>query len=301
LTVPFAGGCNCIVRRAVIAHRPTATNAGLAGSDPSWELLTPTQALRVLREGDVALGRLDVLTSLDGVEAGLWALGELEARGVHVLNPPSVLLACHDKLLTARLLARAGLPHPRTHFVSRDGDRVAGSTSALVIKPRFGSWGRDVTRCDDRARLRAHLDLIRGETWFQRQGAIVQELVAPRGYDLRLVVAGNRIVGAVKRVCAAGEWRTNVALGARRASTTAPGEAAALALAATREVGGALIGVDLLPCDDHWTILELNAAVEFTPDYALRHDIYALTASELARTARSSQGPCGLSTVVALQ
>ena len=46
------------------------------------------------------------------------ALGELSARGVTILNDPSVLLSTHDKLLTARLLNGAGIAHPGTRLVT---------------------------------------------------------------------------------------------------------------------------------------------------------------------------------------
>jgi hypothetical protein len=65
--------------------------------------------------------------------------------------------------------------------------------------------------------------------------------VPPRGYDLRLVVAAGRVVGAARRVAAHGEWRTNVA----------------------------------------WTVIEVNGAVEFTRDYRLLGDPFALAAESL--------------------
>jgi len=65
---------------AVVAHRVTPTNTRLG------TVLSPAQALTRLAPGDVALGRLDVLESLDGVEPGLWALDRLAALGVTVLN-----------------------------------------------------------------------------------------------------------------------------------------------------------------------------------------------------------------------
>jgi glutathione synthase/RimK-type ligase-like ATP-grasp enzyme len=84
----------------------------------AFRLLAPEQAVTELRRGDAALGRLDVLPTLDGVEDGLWALGSLAAAGIRTLNRAGALLAAHDKLLTARLLLRAGLPHPRTRLLS---------------------------------------------------------------------------------------------------------------------------------------------------------------------------------------
>src|SRR5918994_7775601 len=105
------------MRRALVAQRPTPTNESLAGmvvDGIGWEPMSPEQALDELRPGDTALGRLDVLPTLDGVDDGMWALGALEARRVVVLNDAAALLATHDKLLTARLLRRGGPPHPRT-------------------------------------------------------------------------------------------------------------------------------------------------------------------------------------------
>jgi glutathione synthase/RimK-type ligase-like ATP-grasp enzyme len=97
---------------AVVASHPTPTNTRLG------PVLTPAQAATQLRPGDVALGRLDVLPSLDGIQAGLWALELLERRGVTVLNTRSSLESAHDKLATADALARAGVPHPRTEHVA---------------------------------------------------------------------------------------------------------------------------------------------------------------------------------------
>jgi RimK family alpha-L-glutamate ligase len=275
------------MRIALVACRATPTNAALvaAGSAGSWELLSPERALAELRPGDAALGRLDVLPTLDGVDDGLWALGALAARGVAVLNDPSALLATHDKLLTARLLQRHGLPHPRTYHVRARGPLplVAGET---VVKPRFGSWGHEVVRCAGREELVAHLAFVREAPWVERHGALVQELVPPQGYDLRIVVAGGRVVGAVNRIAADGEWRTNVALGGVRRPTQPPRGAALLALEAAFAAGAALVGVDLVPdgCGG-WTILELNGAVEFTREYATWGDVFAEAAGMLERVA----------------
>ncbi|MDW8339833.1 MAG: alpha-L-glutamate ligase, partial [Thermoleophilia bacterium] len=209
--------------------------------------MTPAAALRVLRAGDVALGRLDVLPTLDGVDDGLWALGALAARGVVVLNEPAALLAAHDKLLTARLLRRRGVPHPATLHVRR-GRPVPLVRGPVVVKPRFGSWGRDVVRCEAPDGLVARLEALASRPWFRRHGALVQRLVRPRGYDLRVLVAGGSVAGAVDRIAAVGEWRTNVALGGvRRSVSSLPPAACAAALAAAEAIGVDLAGVDLLP------------------------------------------------------
>jgi RimK family alpha-L-glutamate ligase len=274
------------MRRALIACRTTETNEALAragGQTASWELLTPGRALAELQPGDAALGRLDVVPTLDGMDDGLWALGALAARGVVILNDPSALLAAHDKLLTARVLTRRGVPHPRTTLV-RAGRPLPLLGREVVLKPRFGSWGREVTRCAGGAELAAAVERVRDTSWFRRHGALVQELVPPRGYDLRVVVAAGRMIGAAYRIAADGEWRTNVALGGvRRAAVDPPRGAVALALAAAQATGTSLAGIDLLPDGDGgWTVLEVNGAVEFTREYAPWGDIFADAAVALA-------------------
>jgi RimK family alpha-L-glutamate ligase len=282
------------MRFALIARRQTPATHGIAAAvvdGASFEVLTPEEALLVLQPGDVAVGRLDVLPTLDGIDDGLWALGALSARGVIVLNEPAALLAAHDKLLTARLLRRLDIPHPLTWHV-RPGRPTPVRRRPVVLKPRFGSWGREVQRCDDPIALESAVEKARGAAWFRRHGALVQELVPPQGYDLRVLVAGGRAVGAAYRVAAPGEWRTNVALGGvRRAVEDIPREAAALSLQAARAIGASLVGVDLLPdgrgC---WIVAELNGAVEFTRDYAPWQDVFAETAAALVREARERRG-----------
>jgi len=129
-------------------------------------------------------------------------------------------------------------------------------------------------------------ELLSGRPWF-RAGAVAQEFVPPRGYDLRLVVAGGRVVGAVRRVAAPGEWRTNVALGASRAATVPPAAAIELALAAAETAGLDLVGVDLLPDGrDGYVVVELNGAVDFNREYRLLGDPFAVAAAALCRRAR---------------
>jgi glutathione synthase/RimK-type ligase-like ATP-grasp enzyme len=117
--------------------------------------------------------------------------------------------------------------------------------------------------------------VARSRPWFREHGAIVQELIDPRGHDLRVVVAGGRVVGSAARVSLPGEWRTNAALGANVIPAIAPPLAQALAVAAVDAVGADLAGVDLLPTRNGWVILEVNGAVDFRPLYAWGRDVYA--------------------------
>ena len=270
---------------AIVAQHRSATNTALAAAAPHGvdaRILVPEQASTLLQPGAVALGRLDVAVALDGVEDGLWALGSLAARGVVVLNRAGALLAAHDKLLTAKVLQRAGLPHPRTRIL-HPGGQIPDWDGPVVVKPRFGSWGRDVELCSDEISFRRHLRSVEHRLWFQRHGAVLQELVPPAGFDVRIVVAAGVVVGAISRVAAPGEWRTNIALGGTRVAVEPPPEALELAVRAAAAAGADLIGVDLLPDGDGGhTVLE-NGAVDFTREYRLDRDPFAAAAAELAR------------------
>lgn len=264
------------MRLFVVSWRdaPVAVSLAAAGERISLEtaVLTPPEAARRAQSGDLVLAYLDVRPTLDGVEPGAAKLRGMRSRGVSVFNGPAAIRACHDKLVTALRLGRAGLPHPVTAYLSAASTRrdVSRLRFPLVVKPRFGSRGEHVYLCSDPDALGALLGRLRPLGWFKRQGALLQELVPPAGYDTRILVAGGRAVGAIQRVAAPGEWRTNVALGATRRLVRPQPRECELAVAAAAAVGTDLAGVDLIPRPDgSIAVLEVNGAPEFTAAYSL--------------------------------
>ena len=274
---------------AVVAWRHARTNAPLV---EAWrelgiraELLDPPRAHDVLGPGDVALARVDVTPSLDGVERGLLEIAALRGRGVRLLNGPEEQIAAHDKLQTAQRLDSARIPHPRTvHAVGLD--ELAALELPFVLKPRFGSWGHDVMLCRDPADVELALSVLRERSWFEAQGVLAQELVPPCGHDVRLIVAGGRVVGAAERRAPPGEWRTNLSYGARLVPAAPSSKASALAVAAAQAIGADLVGVDLLPLPDGgYIVLEVNGAVDFGAEYSLPGgDVYRDVAGALGLT-----------------
>jgi [lysine-biosynthesis-protein LysW]---L-2-aminoadipate ligase len=287
LAPPWEAGGDANPTLALIGHALTPTNRSLLSAFErlglAAALVAPDAIARVAPQ--VGLARLDVRPSLDGIEPGLFALRHAHLDGLPLLNPPAALVACHDKLATALRLAAAGIPHPRTTLV--DGDSPLPELQPpLVVKPRFGSWGRDVALCHGRGELSRQLRAFSKRPWFRIHGAVVQEYIDGGGRDLRLVVAGGSVVGAAQRHAAPGEWRTNVCLGATRSPANPPPEAVAVAVAAARAVGADLAGVDLIPTGDGYIVLEINGAVDFTDDYSLPgSNVFELAAARLAEAA----------------
>jgi RimK family alpha-L-glutamate ligase len=275
---------NGVVRQAFVVGRETATNIALAEAFASHgcdSAITTARGALSATVGDVILNRLDVLPSLDGVEQGFWSMARTERTGALLLNRPGSLLNAHDKLATALLLARAGIPQPRTAHV-REAEVPETLRPPFVVKPRFGSWGQDVFRCETPDDLCVQLERLAHRHWFRRQGALVQELIPPNGCDLRLLVAAGRVLGAIERVALPGEWRTNVALGACRRPIEPSLNARLLALRAVGMLGLDLAGVDLLlDGDGRYVVLEINGAVDFTADYGPEASPFLATAEAL--------------------
>jgi len=235
--------------------------------------MAAAEALRRLEPGDVAVARLDVRPSLDGVEDGLVSLLLLERRGVRVVNPVRSLLQAHDKLRTARMLQAASLPHPRTRHIAPQAS-LPDLPYPVVLKPRFGSWGVDVALCTDAAAAADYLEQVRDRPWFRRHGVVVQDALPSPGHDLRVIVAGGRVVGAALRTAAQGEWRTNVSCGGSLRPTELTEEAAELARTAAAVIDADFVGADLMPIGrNQYVVLELNAAVDFDATYSLHGQI----------------------------
>lgn len=91
------------------------------------------------------------------------------------------------------------------------------------------------------------------------------------------------MVGAVRRVAAPGEWRTNVALGAVREPVDPAPEVCELAIRSAAAVEGDLVGVDLLPAGaGGFVVIEINGAVEFNAAYSLQGaDVFRRTLDAL--------------------
>lgn len=242
-------------------------------------LVDPQEARRCDR--DVFVARIDVLPTLDGIEPGLLELLLLERRGAIVLNRAAALLATHDKLRSGAALERARLPYPPTrHFPP---SRTTWLPRApVVLKPRFGSWGRDVRLCRTDSEVHGALHELRSRSWFRRHGVLAQSLIPSAGFDVRVLVAGGRVAGAIERHPRPGEWRTNISVGGERRETILDAEACELAVAAAAAVGADLVGVDLMPLPEGgYTVIELNGAVDFDSTYRPGGDIYAAVADAL--------------------
>jgi ribosomal protein S6--L-glutamate ligase len=230
----------------------------------SWQAIGAAVGPAGLRFAPDALATADVVAvrGMPGIGSGpqrleevifrMDALAQLEAAGTPVVNTPRALEIAIDKYLSLALLARSGIRVPQTIVVQGEAsarhawDQLGGS---CVAKPLFGSRGRGISRVSSDSEATA---IGAGGVTY------LQEFISHPGWDLRILVVGDDAF-AMRRVAAAGEWRTNVSLGGRPETVEVPAEVIAIARRAAATVGVTIAGVDILPGPDGPVVLEVNA------------------------------------------
>ena len=210
-----------------------------------------------LFEADAVLARIIPSGSLEQIIYRVDALHWLEERGVPVINSPRAIERAVDKFYTSALLQEAGLPTVETVVCERAADAMAAvrEFGDVVIKPIFGSMGHGIVRVSDPdVAFRVVKTLETTRTVFY-----VQRAVDHGGRDYRLFVIGGRVLAAIERRAAEGDWRSNVARGATAVAFDAPPEWQQMAVRAAAAIGADYAGVDLLPSPDGRVhVLEVN-------------------------------------------
>jgi ribosomal protein S6--L-glutamate ligase len=261
------------MRALLLGRKATGYSArrlGEAFRERGHELVPvdPLECAAIVGEGGLEVRRGGETITGDGVlprfgpgltEFGLQLLRHFESLGLPSLNSSDSIDKARDKFRCLQILAAAGLPVPSTVMARspRDLDRVLDRVGAapVIVKVLKGSQGTGVVLLREREEARRFLDIA----WSQKQNLLVQRFVGEsRGRDLRVLVLGDRAVAAMERQAEEGEFRANLHRGSRGRAVEPRGEAAALAVRASRAVGLQLAGVDLLPAEGGAVVLELN-------------------------------------------
>ena len=195
----------------------------------------------------------------------LAALRILEGQGVTTVNPSAVVANCGDKVATSALLAGHGLPTPRT-LVAFTPEAALRAVEELgypvVVKPTVGSWGRMVSRLNDRDAAEAVLEHKRALGSAQDSVYYLQEHVDKPGRDIRSFVVGGETICAIYRELE--HWITNTARGGHASNCPVTEEIDRLSRAAAEAVGGGMVAVDLMERGSgELLVSEVNHTMEF--------------------------------------
>ena len=218
--------------------------------------------LAVERKPD--LGVDVILERCIGHGTALYALAVLDAWGVPTVNTHEVAEICGNKLLTTMRLIRDGVPTPRTRVAFTPDSALAAIEELgypVVLKPLIGSWGRLISKVNDREAAEAiveHKDVLGS---YLHSIYYVQEYIPKPGRDIRAFVVGGETIAAIYR--ASDHWITNTARGGKATNCPVTPELADLCVRAAHAVGGGVVAIDVLEGPEGLLVNEVNYTMEF--------------------------------------
>ncbi len=196
---------------------------------------------------------------------GLYATRVLNAWGIPTVNMARVAETCGDKLVTSAALYKAGIPQPKVWVAFTPEAALATIDRVgypVVLKPVVGSWGRLLSKINDRDAAEAILEHKETLGSVQHQIFYIQEFVSKPGRDIRSFVIGDRTVCAIYR--SSQHWITNTASGGKADVCPVTPEIDRISLAAARAVGGGVVAIDILEDPERgYLINEVNHTMEF--------------------------------------
>ncbi|MEN6478402.1 MAG: lysine biosynthesis protein LysX [Anaerolineales bacterium] len=195
----------------------------------------------------------------------LYALEMLNAWGIPTVNTAGVANICGNKFSTTRALIEHQVPTPRTLIAFTQESALQAIEMLgypVVLKPAIGSWGRLISKINDREAAEAVLEHKAVLGTYQHSIFYIQEYIAKPKRDIRAFVVGGETICAIYRYSE--HWITNTARGGQAANCPVTAELDAIARAAAEAVGGGVLAIDVLerPTGE-LTVCEVNYTMEF--------------------------------------
>lgn len=211
---------------------------------------------RPLKPVDVVIPRVGNA----GASVVLAVSRQLQLLGAWILNPTEAILLARDKLATLQRLQMAGIPVPSTQF-SVDQlqlpQTVRSLGSPLILKTLDGLQGAGVIISETPRSVVSMMDHFHSS----RTDFIAQEFIhEANNADVRVLVLGSEVVGAMCRQGQDGEFRSNIHRGGVGESVALSDAEIAMSLAAAQTLGLRFAGVDILRAGSGSMVIEVNAS-----------------------------------------
>ncbi|MCB1612839.1 MAG: RimK family protein [Xanthomonadales bacterium] len=218
-----------------------------------------------------------------------------EKEDMVVIDDPTSILRCTNKIFLSDLLKSRKLPTPRTEILFRDeAKRIAELGDLLgfpiVLKVPDGSFSRGVVKASDPESLKRAADEL-----FQQSALVLAQEYMPTDFDWRIGVLNREAIFACQYFMSRGHWQiyNHSAKGDARTGSfktlpvrEVPSEVVKLALRATQAIGDGLYGVDLKQVGDRIVIIEVNDNPNIdwgVEDAYLGQDLYRRIMGEFLR------------------
>ncbi|WP_430461770.1 30S ribosomal protein S6--L-glutamate ligase [Thalassolituus sp. LLYu03] len=221
---------------------------------------------------------------------GTAVVRQFEMTGTYSINESVAISRSRDKLRSLQLLSRKGIGLPRTGFAHRPDNvddlirNVGGAP--LVIKLLEGTQGIGVVLAETKKAAESIIEAFMG----LNANILVQEYIKEAGgADIRCLVVGGKVVAAMKRQAAEGEFRSNLHRGGSAEIVRLSAAERKTAVDAAKAMGLNMCGVDILRSNNGPLVMEVNSSPGLEGiETATGKDVAAMVYQFLERTTRNS-------------
>lgn len=194
----------------------------------------------------------------------LHALRLFESNGIKCVNSFKVASVCGDKLLTSAALEDHGVPQPELRIAFTEESALEAIEELgypVVLKPAVGSWGRLLSKINDRDAAESILEHKTVLGTYHHSIFYIQKYVEKKGRDIRSFVVGDNCIAAIYRTSP--HWITNTAKGGVASKCEVTNDIKEISLKAAKAVGGGVVALDIFESDEGLSINEVNYTMEF--------------------------------------
>jgi ribosomal protein S6--L-glutamate ligase len=192
---------------------------------------------------------------------GTSVVRQFEMMGTFSVNESVAISRSRDKLRSLQLLSRKGIGMPRTgfaHHPDKIDDLIKNVGGApVVIKLLEGTQGIGVVLAHTQKTAEAIIEAFMG----LNADILVQEYIKEAGgADVRCLVVGGKVIAAMKRQAAEGEFRSNLHRGGSASIVKLSPAERKTAINAAKTMGLNMCGVDILRSNSGPVVIEVNSS-----------------------------------------
>ncbi|MBI3983688.1 30S ribosomal protein S6--L-glutamate ligase [Candidatus Microgenomates bacterium] len=186
---------------------------------------------------------------------------QFEMRGTFTTAKSIAIVRTRDKVRTMQLLARDGLPIPKTAVANRPDDiddlieQVGGPP--VIVKLARSTHGKGVVIAETKKAAKSVIQAF----YSINAPILVQEFIEESGgADIRLIVVGGKVVAAMKRQGLDEDFRSNLHMGGHGEPVKTTKEERHLAIRSAKRLGLDIAGVDMIRSNRGPLIIEVNSS-----------------------------------------
>ena len=196
----------------------------------------------------------------------LAVIRQFEQAGVLCINSSLSVECAIDKLRTAQILSSNNIAIPSTMMVRFPIDDILVLNNIgfpCIVKVITGSYGEGVYLCEHQQSFIKIMEFI--NNLGTKETLIVQEYLGERpGEDLRVLVVGGKVIGAMKRTAPKGDFRANITSGGTGEVFEVTEEIDFIARETAKVLGLDIAGIDLLFDHRGFRVCEANSNPGFS-------------------------------------